>query len=328
MPKLRKIIFCHILALGGITVCAPHAQAQAVLVPMKPLNMDREALDRLRTVPVSTQSIAEVRSQVGGASAATSVALTAAAGLSSFKLQYHNGDHGVRVVSTLKRPDGMADIRLHNANSDDPFGGYASWWLIPGAIGGEVSGSGRSNGFVDMPVPAGPADHVLALGGFSVEISGTRTNFDVGDTQISRIEFVAKDTTTRPSIDATIRTSDDRPIRVKAQYVWIPRNMITGVKNLRNETMVRGGGPFVGGATRGDQRVRTVADAQGQDAGADKYVIKSFNLEFTNGVHNLLNIGVHLNGERGASGEPEAVSWQDNNRDDPIRWQVNFYNVR
>lgn len=307
-----------------MTLVQNEAAAQAVLLPPQPLGMDPAYVGRLRIVPTSVQSVAEVRSQVGSAPSATSAPLTAGAGLSSFKLQFHNGDHGVRVISVLKMSNGMADARLHDANSDDPFGGYASWWLIPDAIGGEVSGSGSSSNFVSMNVPPGPPNHVLVLGGFSVEVGGTRTNFDIGDTQISRIEFSANDTNVRPTISARVITSNDRPLSFRAQYVWVPRTAIVGVRNVRNENNIVSG---VGGS-RGDSRVRAVSTTTGQNAETDRYVIRSFDFEFKNGVRNLLNIGVHLNGERDVATIPEAISWQDNNRDDSIRWLVNFYNIQ
>ena len=317
----RSTLAVAILASMSVGV---QAQVQVERLPMRPLDMNPDAINKLRAVPTSVESRALKREQTGSAPVAASVPLTNAAALSSFRLTFENSDHPIRTLGVLKRPDGTADLDLLDSNGDDPVSAYATWQIIPGAIGGEVSARTTSGGIFQIAVPPGPLGHRLVLGGFRVNNGGSIGPFESGDTQIELISINAHDNFPQPStnpnssISGTIRTDDGtRPIAVTIQYVWIPASFITMSSSARNQSTP----PRVNGL------VRQVSEIVGQVPSTDKYVIKSFEFEFLNGSHHLLSLGVHLNGATMTSRSNEAVSFQDNNRDDPIRWSVAFYQV-
>ena len=324
MNQLSKTISVAALGLVIVSTTSNFANAQVVLTPPRPMNMDPEAVNKLRTVATSVESGAVTRGQVGSAPVATSTPLTNSAALSSFRLAFGNGDHPIRRVGVAKRSDGTADLLLNDSNGDDPFSAYATWQIIPGAIGGQVTTQINSGGIFQMPVPPGPAGHRLVLGGFMIGNGGTTSIVESGDTQIESISINAQDGFPRPSdnpnssISGSVRTNGgSRLINVTVQYVWIPSSFITMASTARNESnLSRVAGP-----------TRQVSAVIGQVPGTDKYVIKSFEFEFLNGSHNLLALGVHLNGARLTGRSNEAVTFQDNNLDDPIRWNVAFYRV-
>jgi hypothetical protein len=326
MNKFGTLLLRSTLAMAMLASLSVDVQAQVQVerLPMRPLDMNPDAVSKLRAVPTSAESRASKRDQPGWAPVAASVPLTNAAALSSFRLTFENGDHPIRSLGVLKRPDGAADLSLLDSNGDDPASAYATWQIIPGAIGGEVSTRITSGGIFQIPVPPGPVGHRLVLGGFNVTNIGSGDRFESNDTQIELISINAQDNfpqqSTNPgsSISGTIRTNNaTRPINVTVQYVWIPTSFITMSSSARNDSI----------PPRANRPVRQVSTVIGQVPETDKYVIKSFEFEFLNGSHNLLSFGVHLNGATMPSRGNEAVSFQDNNRDDPIRWNVAFYRV-
>ncbi|NJR20512.1 MAG: hypothetical protein HC777_02945 [Hyphomonadaceae bacterium] len=183
-----------------------------------------------------------------------------------------------------------------------------------------------SGGIFQMPVPTAPAaGYRLVLGGFKITNGGSVGPFESGDTQIELISINAQDafplpsTNSQSSISGSIRTnSPTRPINIAVQYVWIPSSFITMSASAQNDT------PSMG---RPSGAVRALAVARGQVPETDKYVIRGFEFEYLNGPHNVLSVGVHLNGATLSGRRDEAVSFQDNNVDDPIRWNVSFFRV-
>lgn len=325
MNKFGTLFSRLTLAMAMLMSMSVAAQAQALRLPTQPLTLDPDTVNKLRAVPTSVEARASKREQTGYAPVAASVPLTNAAALSSFRLTFENGDHPIRTFGILKRPDGTADLSLLDSNGDDPASAYANWQIIPGAIGGEVSARTTSGGIFQIPVPPGPPGHRLVLGGFRVSNGGSIGPFEAGDTKIELISINAHDNFPQPStnpnssISGTIKTDDGtRPITVTIQYVWIPASFITMASAARNQSAP----PSTDGLVR--QRDRVL----GQVPDTDKYVIKSFEFEFLNGAHNVLSLGVHLNGTTMTPrATNEAISFQDNNRDDPIRWSVAFYQV-
>jgi hypothetical protein len=323
MNQLSKTISTALLGL--VILSTTVATAQPVLMPIRPSAMDPDAAAKLRITPTSAESRAVTRGQTGSAPVAASTPLTGAAALSQFRLSFENGDHPLRRFGVAKRSDGTADLILSDSNGDDPYNAYATWQIIPGGIGGEVTTQITSGGIFQMPVPPGPVGHRLVLGGFMISNGGFTSIVESGDTQIESLSINAHDgfplpsTNPQSSISGSIRTNGgSRPIRVTVQYVWIPSSFITMASSARNDS------PSMG---RPSGAVRLLSVARGQVPETDKYVIKSFAFEYLNGTHNLLSLGVHLNGATISGRNNDAVSFQDNNVDDPIQWNVAFYRV-
>ena len=323
MTKNFILLTNCVIAFGFASASLSVATAQGVILPTAPLTANPAFVDGLRVTPTSTLSTATVRSQVGLAAAAANVPLTQAAALSSFKINFHNGDHQVRALSVAKRSDGAADLYMNDSNGDDPFGGYATWRIIPGAIGGEVSTTVRSSvsDQISISVPPGPPGHRLVLGGFTLRNAGSISPFETGDTQIGRIALFANDDRGAATISGGITTNDaNRPINIMVQYVWVPVSFLTLTSALNNNSQRSGGDGL---------DVRAISKASGQIPRGSNYVIRGFEFAYSNGAtHNLLRMGVHLDGDRTSRVLSEAISWQDNNRDDPITWNVKFFEVR
>jgi hypothetical protein len=56
----------------------------------------------------------------------------------------------------------------------------------------------------------------------------------------------------------------------------------------------------------------------------DKVALRGFRFYFRNADHHLKSIGVKLQADGGA----DPVSFQDNGRDDPIAWSVEYARMR
>lgn len=322
MQTQTKLLVAAI-AVSTIAMPALADPEKGVLKTQRLLKIDPDTINIPPQLRTSQQSIATTRAQVRGGPVATSVPLTGAAALSSFYLAFGNGDHPVAGITMLKRSDGLADMYLTDTNADDPVNAYGSWQIIPGGIGGEVSATIQSGGIFQMPVPSAPVGYRLVLGGFRIFNGGNSNIFSPSDTQIEVLSINAHDGFPLPSdnnqssISGTVRTNNAaRPINVMVQYVWIPASIITLTVSARNSATGPSGG------------VRHQSQVLGQLPRSSKYVIKSFDFQFLNGSHNLLNLGIHLD----ASPLPfrtggNVVSFQDNNRDDPISWSVAAFEV-
>ncbi len=323
--KTQAKLLVAAIAVSSIAMPALADPDKPRLKIQRVLKIDPETINKPPQLRASQQSIATIRGQVRGGPVATSVPLTGAAALSSFRLAFGNGDHPVSTISMAKRNDGLADLYLTDTNGDDPFNAYGSWQIIPGGIGGEVSTTIRSGGIFQMPVPPAPVGYRLVLGGFRIFNGGTSDIFSPGDAQIEILSINAHDGFPLPSdnnlssISGTVRTNNaTRPINVMVQYVWIPASIITMTASARNSSP----------PDQPNAGVRQRSQVLGQLPPTNRYVIKSFDFQYLNGSHNLLSLGIHLDDSpvpfRTAG---DAVSFQDNNRDDPISWSVAAFEV-
>lgn len=326
MTQRRKLLSLTLLTIAAASVTAGGATGQdkEVLRTQRLLKIDPGTIRKPQELRTSQQSVASFRGG-RGATVAASVPLTGAAALSSFYLSFSNGDHPITTISMAKLPNGLAEMYLSDTNFDDPYNAYGSWQIIPGGIGGQVSTTISSGGIFQMPVPPGPVGYRLVLGGFKISNGGTSNIFSPGDTQIELLSINAHDGFPLPSdnalssISGSVRTNNPtRPIQVMVQYVWIPQSIITMTSSARNDSP----------QDRPNAGVRQRAQVLGQLPRSSKYVVKSFEFQFLNGSHNLLSMGIHL----GDAPLPvrtggDAVTFQDNNRDDPIRWSVSSFEV-
>jgi hypothetical protein len=63
--------------------------------------------------------------------------------------------------------------------------------------------------------------------------------------------------------------------------------------------------------------------ANGDARRTDRTLLPGFNFRFNNESHNILAFGVHLNSQLGSdTPRNEAISWQNNNRDDRIHYSA------
>jgi hypothetical protein len=298
-------LLCLVAILGSSSI----AYADPVLT------LPRESV--LKKLP--TKATATVNSQVRARNAPANASLTNAAALSAFRVKFDNGDHALRSINVIKQTDQTAGLWMSDSNGDDPISATGTWWVIRGATGGQLSATISSGQEINLSVPAGPANHRLVLGGFSVSIGGTTSNFETGEVQLQRLAIRVRDPHPAASnsaasrISGVVHTSDgNRPITVTVQYVWVPDSQIAGGGIVTNQTP----------RTSNRVWVRNRDQAVGQMPTSERHLIESFDFQFTNGTHNMLGLGVHLNGTEGAT--TEAVTWQDNNRDDPIAWSVSY----
>jgi hypothetical protein len=271
----------------------------------------------------ATKATATVNSQVRAHNAPASGSLTNAAALSAFRVKFDNGDHALRSINVVKQTDQTAGLWMSDSNGDDPISATGTWWVIPGATGGQLSTTISSGQEINFSVPAGPINHRLVLGGFSFNIGGTTSVVETGEVQLQRLAIRVRDPHPAASnsavsrISGVVHTNDgNRPISVTVQYVWVPDSYISGGGIVTNQSP----------RTESRARVRNRDQAVGQMPTSERYLIESFDFQYTNGPHNMLGLGVHLNGTDGAT--TEAVTWQDNNRDDPIAWSVSYLQMR
>ncbi len=264
--------------------------------------------------------------------------------LSSFMVAYQNGNHAQRLLGVHPVGEGQAHIYLADGRSaDDPVDAAASWWTIPGATGGVVSGDFTANNDIAFTLPNGPAWHYLVLSGFQIRATNSVNNFDTGELNVSRLSVSTQPAISEARVNAPPRIfvnfethRPGTPIQVFVHYVWVPNNYLKKLgtseyivdrKSASNRTIATTGpSPFGGGVlgTPGTAE-RAIANIRSGAPNTDRILLTAFDLQFTNEPRPLLAFGVHLNGDIGrASPSPDAISWQDNNRDDPINWSASY----
>ncbi len=243
--------------------------------------------------PINVQAMATKTSikQDGQGSffAASDNALNKNSALSSFYLGFLNGDHKIRGIGIM--PDAeTARAMLIDNDSNDPYHAEATWWNIPGAVGGSVDFPQDSH--VSNLIPPGPANSTLVIGGFEAYLSKW-TDCDIWN---FGVKF-------NPSNDRMLIEMGSNCNEIKGRrgsYVWVPNSYLAGNK-------------IVTGSQRGRNQV------SGTLPQSDKYLIRAFDFQFKNGGHHLLNMGVTLEPPKAS-----VVHWMDNNMDDPIQWRVDY----
>lgn len=221
--------------------------------------------------------------------AATDNALNVNSALSSFYIGFVNGDHKIRGIGMMPNND-TANFTLIDNDANDPYHAHASWWNIPGAVGGIANFVG--NGIDSEIIPPGPPNSTLVIGGFQAYIE------KFTDCDISGFEVGFNGLNNRMRI--LMKSSCNEKIVRSGTYVWVPNSYITANKIVT-----------------GTQRTRD--KVSGTLPNSEKYLIRSFGFNFKNGGHHLYSMGISL--------EPPiatAVHWQDINWDDPIEWRVDY----
>lgn len=209
--------------------------------------------------------------------------------LSSFYLGFLNGDHKIRGIGLMPDAD-TAHVMFIDNDSNDPLHVNASWWNIPGAVGGTVEFPPNSH--ISDLIPPGPPNSTLVIGGFNAYISEW-TDCDIWN-------FAVKFNPTNDRMIIEMGSNCNKVKGRRGAYVWVPNSLISANK-------------IVTGSQRGRNQV------SGTLPPSDKYLIRAFDFQFKNGGHHLYSMGVMLQPPIAS-----VVSWQDNNLDDPIQWRVDY----
>ncbi len=144
----------------------PTTQEQLRRVPLRPLTALAPMEWRI--------SRAETNGMRDAGRAAPQPVVAPIHGLRGFKLQFQNGDHKLRRLGVVAE-DRFVTFALADNNGDDPFLAHAEFINLSAGQMGEVAGIG--GGKFEIPLPAGPANHVPVLSGFEFRrTEGTDAN--------------------------------------------------------------------------------------------------------------------------------------------------------
>jgi hypothetical protein len=236
---------------------------------------------------------------------AATVPLNETSVLSGFRLGFSNGDHPVKQI-TVMRDGAMAQGVLADNNGDDNYRFSATWWNIPGVVSGEISGVGNFYvGWNGVTLPEGPPNSTLALAGFSLKVPEDEEVFGLK---------VNLDTTTRKVVFALSNTKESlREVGYTIQYAWIPNSALAG-----NFT-VTGGGLGAG--------ARAASGASGPLPVNDRFILRGFELGYNDSsisAQNLLEASVTLAPGPNPNFDRDVANWQDNDRNERIRWRVDY----
>jgi hypothetical protein len=311
-----RLLALYLLGGGGLALLPYQAASQAVLNPaaMSPqLVMPRptgQAFAPVKSV-VAFQS-RDTRNDIGPdlRPRTPTAPLNATSALSRFRLGFANGDHHIREITVLRSGDKAKGV-LADGNGDDNFSFTAAWWNIPGAVGGEVSSRQTGPTWQAIDIPAGPPNTTLALAGFSMRADS--------DAEIIEFGVTLKPETLKAEMNMSLArgSSRDSAFDYVLQYVWIPNSMIEEAR------LITGNG--TGSA------VRLPEGANGTLPSNDRHVLQSFIFRYDNNYNaeNLLRLGVHLEQPYADRGRPsDIVSWEDNDRNERIYWQVKYLSLK
>jgi hypothetical protein len=262
----------------------------------------------LRIAPTNGQSTAQT---VGARASVTTAAdrpIADVAALSMFALGFENGDHKFKRLQVLAE-GASARFALNDADDGDPFSARARWVNIVGGAAGTVSGLSGGAVIGQLPIPRGPANHTFVLRGFEFRrAAATDANIRALSINLAAsgdaIEVVLSDDERadlrRIRLNAG-RTGPDigRRYNVTVQYAWVPNSAISG-----------------SGIITGSERGRDAASIP-----AGLAAIRGFSYRFDNSDHHILAIEAE-------TADGGSARFQDNNLDDPMRWQIDYVSLR
>lgn len=278
---------------------------------------------------------------------AASAPIGSVSALAGFRFRFQNGDHKLRKMGVLGK-DRYASFTYADQNGDDPFQAEATWAVVGAGRGGSVTATG--GGQFEVPIPGGKlAGHTLVLTGFEFRRQdGTDANVrSIGvwldsDRSTARVMLMDDQGADFRGFERTIGaallagaipmgemkgTVDTmlsaigrvnrgqangkyRPFAITVQYAWIPNSGVAGTEAFTGT----GRNPSSG----------KVFPATG--------VLQGFEFYFTNSDHNILDMGIMGPLLKPPASLPspngEVVEYQDNNRDDPMRWGAQFVTLR
>lgn len=212
--------------------------------------------------------------------------------LSSFKFFFENSDHKINQIG-VDPVLNMAFVRFKDKDGNDPYNFGGIWWNIPGVQKNNINFLQGSTGTERIaPIPTG---YVPAINGFVFHTAnGT-------DCSIKGMNVGFNNDATNAT--AILDNDCGRNFLGQLTYVLIPESKIVGKFTISGT---------------GNRKV----PLSGQLPANSKYVIRSFNFKYTDNSHFLRGVGVHLDDVKIGR---DAITWQDNNTDDPIYWSVEYY---
>ena len=266
--------------------------------------------------------------------------------LSGFRTRFMNGDHKLAQVGVLAATSTSAKVTLSDQNGDDPFRSTATWVVLKGGSAVRKRVMGIGVGQFELPLEARPANHRAVLTGFNFgrHVAGDQDVRMVG-VWIDEAKNVVRVT----MLDDSQATQNmaarlGNPGSAKAGGV-IPQPYtsnqalydasiasVKGMSTAYNATVEYAFVP--NGIFEGDEYLT----GTGRNPSSGKVipargVLQGFEFLFEQKDHHLLDIGLQtaLSGPRAGSltlPPGESIAFQDNNRDDALRWALKFVNVK
>lgn len=327
----RRALTCCTLLLLAAAIPALHAQVRVQPPPGVKLALK---------LPAGTwnESSTVVNGLTGSGNGANQPALSQVAALNGFLLSFGNGDHKLRHVG-VKADGRYTRFAFADQDGNDPFRASASWTTFTHGQAGEVSAIGGGKFRIQLPTPR-PAGHVLVLRGFEFEradrsdanlrnigvwMDGERNAVVVSLTDDQGLDFRGLErslgaaalagATMLPGllefahVEASRVAARNIPAmvgryrgyRATVQYAWIPADLVQA-----EGTLAGGGGDL--------DRAR---------AATPVHALQGFEFTFDNSDHHLLTLAVNAD-ERGR----RIFAFQDNNRDDPLHWEVTYLTLK
>jgi hypothetical protein len=362
MKLARRSSFVLLSILGGAALVSSHADAQ-FKGQRPPVTGPRAtaATTAQPAAPLSLRTnIANLTTDVTGGgtvNVGTNGSLAGIPILNGFHFRFGNGDHKFQRIGLRPTGDQTAYVTYRDHNADDRYKAAATWiTLNGGGVKGEVAAKMWQQSFVKLPTPR-PPNSRLVLTGFELRFpDGHDYNVRMigiwldEATNMARVSFIdgkyapalgTAGPAFHPKLEAKIQTSLDLDrlsgnlsedgkaggwwwdkdlwtasspeAAVRIQYAWIPNEAVSGELVLT-----------------GNQRAPDSGVAFPPRSG-----IQGFEFRYdSGGDHHLKEIGIlpPLPGSatRTASGVPanEFIAFQDNNRDDAIKWAVKTVTIK
>lgn len=213
-------------------------------------------------------------------------------GLSSFKFFFNNGDHRIKSIGLLPKDNHKVVATFIDKDGHDPYSVRATYWKLDGVRGDEVFFDANSKESRIIPQPEGAGE--FAISGFHVGLEGY-ADCNITDVHVGIRKYPDG---SKMVVDLGQECSNVR--HMKGSVVWVPSAVVT------NKRHVNGNG-------------RRKQDANGGLPVDDRFLLQDFKIRFTNGGHFLRGFGVELFPPANSN---EVISWQDNDKDDPVEWSA------
>ncbi len=226
-------------------------------------------------------------------------------GLKGFVLDFRNGEHKLKTAEVLVDRNRELRIGWGDNDGNDPMSYRVQVGQLRGRAMGEATNSTRcSKGTCKVPIQRPRRGETFVLTGFSF----VRNK---GDTNVRRLAI-------KPRPEAGIvevTFIDTRAFNYKARIRYA---YVSGPATERSERSSRRGGTY--GAAKPKLPARPVGARVGRTGG--NRFLQGFDLQFTNGGHDLRSFGVteHARGYE--------LFWNDADLDDPCQLSVNYVVLR